>query len=597
MGRARDVSLFLALALLPTVAVGVLGLRALEGEEAAQRREAVSVLEASAERIRQRVEGSLAEADAALVAASFGADPEKTLRAIVPPFAVAIALDRGELVLPAPSAARAPREDDASSAACDVSAKSLARAKDPEARRSLLPSCAEARGPDGRFVYPVIALSALHASDVPALVAWLASHASVLSAGERAATREEILSSRSFDETSRAQALAALDASPEAREQVLAALRSEAAAAALRQGPDRVGMMRFRSTNAIGVLRALDSGRMVGFVVSRESLAASLDRGWLDVPSDQRVAASPVLSSGFGARVPFASAPGLELVVLPKDPRVIGERASQSRRVLGAIGASAVAVSLVLLVVLWARVQRARRTSELRVDFVSALSHELRTPASSLRMFAELLAGGHVEAEEQREVFVALDRESLRLVDTLERLLSLGRMAKGKLEATRREGSVAEVAAQAIDAFEARFPEEPRVVREMEPDASAPIDPALLRLAIDNLLDNAQKYAPEGKPYRVSVARERSSVVVRVSDRGPGIARRDQRRIFSPFERLDDKLSRKTEGSGLGLSLVKHVARLHGGDARVESEPGQGATFVLTIDCKMKGLRGSGGGS
>jgi two-component system phosphate regulon sensor histidine kinase PhoR len=123
----------------------------------------------------------------------------------------------------------------------------------------------------------------------------------------------------------------------------------------------------------------------------------------------------------------------------------------------------------------------------------------------------------------------------------------------------------------------------PAVVREIERDVEAPVDAGLLRLAVDNLLDNAHKYAPLAAPYRVIVRDEASRLVVEVSDRGPGIAQRDQRRIFAPFERLDDKLSRETEGSGLGLSLVAAVLLAHGGEVRVESELGQGAKFVLVF--------------
>ena len=120
-------------------------------------------------------------------------------------------------------------------------------------------------------------------------------------------------------------------------------------------------------------------------------------------------------------------------------------------------------------------------------------------------------------------------------------------------------------------------------MRDLDPEALASIDAGELRLAVDNLLANARKYAPEGGPYRVRVARERSGVVVSVADRGPGIARADRRRIFEPFERADDRLSRATEGSGIGLSLVRHVARAHGGRAGVSGEPGEGATFWIWI--------------
>src|SRR5262249_15975716 len=109
-----------------------------------------------------------------------------------------------------------------------------------------------------------------------------------------------------------------------------------------------------------------------------------------------------------------------------------------------------------------------------------------------------------------------------------------------------------------------------------------------IRVGMDNVRANAKKYAPEGTPYRVSVRRDAGGVAITVADRGPGIAQRDRERIFEPFERADDRLSRATEGSGIGLSLVRHVARAHGGRAFVESEPGRGARFTIWIPCSTE---------
>jgi two-component system phosphate regulon sensor histidine kinase PhoR len=442
--------------------------------------------------------------------------------------------------------------------------------------------CAEARTGDGRFLYPVVALEGAAVEEMDAIAGWIEAHEGFFSPRERDATLEELSAAQGLQGPARARALGALQASHAGREEVVVALRSEAAAVALRDGPDRAGMLRFRTAGAIGVLRVLDDGRLAGLVVHAGSLGRALAKGSPGLAADQRAE----LATGAGApAVPHARAsvsPGLELRVLAADPAAIDKRASRSRRILAAIGAGALVVSFGLLALLWARMRAARRTSELRVDFVSAISHELRTPVSSLRMLSELLVEGRVEPAEQREIHEALAREAKRLGQTVERMLSLGRVAKGKLAPVRSEANVSGVVAEAIDAFEERCGDMPRIERALDP-ATAPIDAGQIRLAVDNLLDNARKYAPEGTPYRVRVCAERQGVSIRVEDRGPGIARRDQRRIFEPFERLDDKLSRSTEGSGLGLSLVRSVARAHGGWARVESEPGEGAAFVLFI--------------
>src|SRR4029079_17933983 len=106
-------------------------------------------------------------------------------------------------------------------------------------------------------------------------------------------------------------------------------------------------------------------------------------------------------------------------------------------------------------------------------------------------------------------------------------------------------------------------------------------------LVFDNLLGNAAKYAPDGAPYRVVIERAAGDVVrVSVGDRGPGLDRKARERIFLPFERADDRLVRATEGTGVGLALVRGIAEAHGGRAHVESEPGKGATFIVEIPWK-----------
>ena len=101
--------------------------------------------------------------------------------------------------------------------------------------------------------------------------------------------------------------------------------------------------------------------------------------------------------------------------------------------------------------------------------------------------------------------------------------------------------------------------------------------------AVQNLLDNAFKYTGTDKRIAVDVQRAGRDVEIVVSDNGPGIARADQNRIFDSFYRVDDRLSRATEGSGLGLALTRHIVHAHGGKIRVESEPGKGARFVIVL--------------
>jgi two-component system phosphate regulon sensor histidine kinase PhoR len=164
--------------------------------------------------------------------------------------------------------------------------------------------------------------------------------------------------------------------------------------------------------------------------------------------------------------------------------------------------------------------------------------------------------------------------------ELVERLLGFGRMAEGRVVARRENVRLDALIAEAIDDFEAREPGLPKVVRDL-PETTADVDRSQLRVALDNLLVNARKYA--NAPHAVRLARDGDQISISVEDHGPGIAPRDRRRIFQPFERGDDRLARTTEGTGLGLALVSQVAKAHDGRVLLESEVGRGATFTLQI--------------
>ena len=336
-----------------------------------------------------------------------------------------------------------------------------------------------------------------------------------------------------------------------------------------------------RAGASAGTLRIHEDGRLAGFVVDKDALEEALAAGAIPLPAGVRAAvvvgpASLEAQEGrLAAVVPVA--PELSIRLVPSDPGAVARYASRSRRLLAALGGFAALAAFGLAAVLFARMRAARRSSALRTDFVAAVSHELRTPIASMRMLAELLEENRVEPGEQAEVFEALAREARRLGETVDRLLGFSRMAAGRYVIERAEARVAGVVAACIDTFEERHPDLPHVERALDEDVVAEIDAGQIRLAVDNLLANAAKYAPAGGPYLVRVAREGAGVALTVGDHGPGVARRDQARIFEPFERADDRLSRATEGSGIGLSLVQHVARAHGGRASVKSEPGGGA--------------------
>ncbi len=605
-GSLRDWALFAAAALAPAVAVGVLGLRALANEEAGARREVALGLAAAADHLSRDVERGVARAEVELSGLAVDEDPGKAAAAlgrVAPAFAVPVLLaaDR-TLLVPAPgSVPRGVRGRGEAGPRCRERAGVLARGQGAagvvEARRDLLAECPEVTSSSGRFLWPVVALdpSARGVVGDEEVAGWIEDHAALLSEPEREVTR--IDAERALSGPARERAVRALSTSWSRWRSLAAALAAPGAAAARRGAPDRGGLSTWRAGGSAGALRTLDDGRVAGFVIDKDSLESAIAAGALAVPAGMRASvtfdpgARPTEAQGDRLVATAVVAVGLSVRVVPADLSAIARDASRSRLLLAGLGGFATIAAFGLAALLFARMRAARRSSALRTDFVAAVSHELRTPITSMRMLAELLEEARVEPEEQGEVFAALARESRRLGETVDRLLGFSRMAAGRYAIERSPARVAAVVAASIDTFEERHPELPRVERALDEAAVAAVDAGQIQLAVDNLLANARKYAPEGAPYRVSVERAGGGVAITVKDGGPGIARRHHAQIFEPFERADDRLSRATEGSGIGLSLVRHVARAHGGRASVASEPGRGAAFTLWIPATEESAR------
>lgn len=257
------------------------------------------------------------------------------------------------------------------------------------------------------------------------------------------------------------------------------------------------------------------------------------------------------------------------------------------RRVLemvlvGLSGLVVIAGSVVILVA----AARERKLSNLKSDFVANVSHELKTPLSLVRMFGELLQSGRVDSPAKRDEYLRIIvSESERLAALIENVLDFAKVERGKSAYQFAEGSVAEVATRAVEACRARAERE-GVTLELIVEPNVPvlsIDERALEIAVINLIDNAVKYAAEGKYVSVAVTVEGGLVTLRVTDRGPGISDDEKRRIFERFVRGRNTNSPRVRGSGIGLALVKHTAEAHGGKAWVEDAAEGGACFIVSL--------------
>ncbi len=230
-----------------------------------------------------------------------------------------------------------------------------------------------------------------------------------------------------------------------------------------------------------------------------------------------------------------------------------------------------------------------RRLNALKAEFVANVSHELKTPLSVVRMFAELLLTKRVRSEEKQEQYLELIcRESERLSALIENVLDFAALERGKREFQMREGRLEDVVARAIDTFRYRIENEGGEVRL---DAASELPPVMLDeqavlLSVINLLDNAVKYG-RGTPVEVRIRREDGVLRVAVRDHGPGIPKSDLKRVFERFYRTRKNES-DVRGSGIGLSLVKHIAEAHGGRAWAENAEDGGAVVGFSVAIPKK---------
>lgn len=224
--------------------------------------------------------------------------------------------------------------------------------------------------------------------------------------------------------------------------------------------------------------------------------------------------------------------------------------------------------------------------SRLQTDFVNKVSHDLRTPLTSIRLFVETLQMGRLpEPERQREALDIIASETDRLSVLINRLLDWARMESGKRAYDTDVLDVGPVVDEALKAVEPlRVQTRATLVRDVKPglpplrgDREALVD------ALVDLLQNAFKYTGPDKRIEISADRTGPAVRLRVTDNGPGIPGADQPRIFDKFYRGKDPLQRSIEGSGLGLAMVKHIVEAHQGTVSVESELGKGATFTILL--------------
>ncbi len=233
-------------------------------------------------------------------------------------------------------------------------------------------------------------------------------------------------------------------------------------------------------------------------------------------------------------------------------------------------------------------VSQLKRLERLRHDFVANVSHELKTPITTIKGFVEtIIENPETNQEKQKHFLGIIEKQANRLDLLIKDILSLSRIEHEKNEALveLRRQRLAGVVREAIEICSEKAAAKKAVVTlDCDKDIEALINPALLEQALVNLIDNAVKYGDEGVHVMVRLSKKEVETLISVADTGPGIEKRHLDRLFERFYRIDKGRSRQMGGTGLGLSIVKHIATAHNGRVEVVSRPGQGTTFTMYLN-------------
>ena len=338
----------------------------------------------------------------------------------------------------------------------------------------------------------------------------------------------------------------------------------------------------------------------------REAVLASMVEGVLAVDADERIIALNDAAAALAGVTPQQAEghlvqevlrnPDLQHVVAqtlsghqPVEADIVlrvgaDERSLQANGTLLRAGAGQAAAGAVVVL---NDVTRLKRLEAVRRDFVANVSHELKTPVTSIKGFAETLQDGALDDPDTARRFVGIIvGQADRLNSIIADLLSLSTLEQreGESRLTLEDADICEVIRVAVEVCEPKA-QAKDIAIDVSCDACllTSVNVPLLEQAVVNLVDNAVKYSPEGNSVEVGLTESRDEVVVFVVDHGPGVPREHLPRLFERFYRVDKARSRDLGGTGLGLAIVKHIAQAHGGSVSVESVVGRGSTFRIHL--------------
>jgi signal transduction histidine kinase len=245
------------------------------------------------------------------------------------------------------------------------------------------------------------------------------------------------------------------------------------------------------------------------------------------------------------------------------------------------------AIFLIGLFAIYKSVRAIVDLSERRSQFVSSVTHELKTPLTNIRMYIEMLEQGIAkDTEREQEYFQIISSEGSRLSRLINNVLDLAKLEKKQRPLNLTRGTFEEVAAEVQTVMQAKLRQEGFTLKIVQEDIRPfKYDREAMIQVLINLIENSVKFCRSAlkKEITIRIYQESSCVKIAVSDHGPGIPRHALKKVFDDFYRVDNSLARKTRGTGIGLALVKKFVKLIGGDVEAENNPGGGCTIAISL--------------
>jgi len=370
--------------------------------------------------------------------------------------------------------------------------------------------------------------------------------------------------------------------------------RNPASASPLKLGPFEAVVTQVAGSSRLFVIRRDTNPRgILGYQVALEYLRSTLLERGSRLPTSLKMEIT--IAPGSKVLAPDDPTvliqdlspllPWWRVSVRPQDPEIISRYVARRRWIYGTTLALLLAGMFLGVTLVLRDLSRDQRLSRLRSDFVANVTHELKTPLTSIRMFAETLRMGRIKEESERqECLDVIVSETQRLSRLISNVLDFSKIERGQKQYQMTEVNVSEVVKSTVSTLKYSLEEQGFTLEtEIEPQARVVGDADALEQAMLNLINNAVKYSHRNKSVRIRLWTRDDEVFFRVADQGVGIPEGEQSRIFEKFYRVHTGNGPDTGGAGLGLTVVKHIVEAHRGKIQVESKVGEGSSFSLIL--------------